>query len=86
MAKATVSNPRFVKYDCPGYFPEPPPPGLDECELAKWALAREQRLLQDRLAWDAKWAPGAHATANGQSLRAIENKKKKVKEKCKNDC
>ena len=30
-------------------YRQPPPPGLDECELLKWKLAREQRLLQDRI-------------------------------------
>lgn len=60
---------------------------MNECERAKWELAREERLLHDRMAWDAKWSPGAHAAAIAQSQKAVQNKKKKVKRVCKNeDC
>jgi hypothetical protein len=67
-------------------YKEPPPPGLDECELLKWKLRREERLLQDRMAWDAKWSPGRHSDAIEQSRKAIENLKKKIRNRCKEDC
>lgn len=38
-------------------YAQPPPPDLDECELLKWQLQREQNLFQARQAWDAKWSP-----------------------------
>lgn len=63
-----------------------PPPDLDECELLKWKLAREERLLQDRMAWDNKWMPGRHDDAMQQTRNAINNLKKKIKRVCKEEC
>jgi len=52
-------------------YAAPMPPGLDPCEQLAWKLKREQRLLEDRTAWDAKWFPGRHDAAIEQSKSAI---------------
>ncbi len=68
-------------------YAEPPPPDLDECEKLRWRLKREERLLQDRLNWDAKWKTGAHDRANKQTRRAIQRLKNQLKRKrCDDPC
>ncbi len=68
-------------------YREPPPPGLDECELLKWKLAREKRLVQDMRNWDAKWSnTNRHGGAIQQHLNAIKNLEKKIKRVCKDPC
>lgn len=67
-------------------YNEPPPPGLDECQLLKWKLEREKRLLHDREAWDASWSPGRHASANQQSRNAIRRLEAQIRRKCKDQC
>ena len=42
---------------------EPPPPGLDKCENAKWQRDRAKQCMDLRQDWDNKWWPGRHATA-----------------------
>lgn len=59
-------------------YDERPPPNLDECEMLRWQLKREQALLAARQAWDAKWGPH-HASAIAQSQKAIRNLKRKLK-------
>lgn len=59
-------------------YAEPPPPNLDECEMLRWKLKREQALLAARQAWDAKWG-SHHADAIAQSQRAIKNFEDKLK-------
>lgn len=81
VANSYVNNPEAqAEYEAyKDAYAQPPPPDLDECELLKWQLQREQNLLQARQAWDAKWSPGRHAVANAQSQRAINNIKDKMK-------
>ena len=68
-------------------YKTPPPPGMDECELLRWQLKREEDLLRGREAWDAKWDSGRHAAANQQSRNAIQNIKDKMKRlKCEESC
>jgi RHS repeat-associated protein len=59
-------------------YAEPPPPNLDECEMLRWQLKREQALLAARQAWDAKWG-AHHSEAIAQSQRAIKNFEEKLK-------
>ncbi|MCP4457225.1 MAG: RHS repeat protein, partial [Cytophagales bacterium] len=62
-------------------YAQPPPPGLDECELLRWKLQREKKLLQGRQAWDKKWGTGTNDKVNKQSERAMNNIRKKMKKK-----
>jgi RHS repeat-associated protein len=59
-------------------YAQPPPPDLDQCELLKWQLKREQNLLAARQAWDAKWG-AHHAEAIVQSQSAIKNLQEKLR-------
>jgi len=61
----------------------PPPPGMNECELLKWKLQREEQLLKNRQNWDNKWASGTHSEPIRQSQRAIEKLKRKIEKVCK---
>lgn len=83
-----VDDPRAAEEwsDYKERYREPPPPNLDECELLKWKLRREQRLLSDRMQWDKRWAPGTHDEPIKQSKNAIRNLKKKIKRVCQEDC
>jgi RHS repeat-associated protein len=63
-------------------YRNPPPPGMDECDLLRWKLAREKQLLKDRTDWDAKWCPGRHDEAIKQTKNAIRNLEKKIRKKC----
>jgi len=68
-------------------YDQPQPPGLDECELLKWKLAREKRLVQDMRNWDAKWSStNRHAGAIQQHLNAIKSLEKKINRVCKDQC
>lgn len=60
-------------------YAQPPPPNLDPCELLRWRLNREKALLAARQAWDAKWGPH-HPEAIAQSLSAVRNAEKKLKD------
>jgi len=64
--------------DYKNQYGEPPPPNLDECEMLRWQLKREQALLAARQAWDAKWGPH-HAATIPQSQNAIRNIEAKLK-------
>jgi hypothetical protein len=65
-------------------YNEPPPHFNDLCERWKWELAREERLLNARRAWDSKWWPGRHSGNRGeeQAENAIEKLKDKIKRLC----
>jgi hypothetical protein len=67
-------------------YREPMPPGMDECEQLRWKLKREQRLLEDRQNWDARWAPGTHDEAIRQTQNAIRNLEREIKSKCQDSC
>ena len=65
-------------------YRQPQPPGLDECELLKWKLAKEKRLVQDMRNWDAKWSlTSRHAVAIRQRISAIKNLEERIKRVCK---
>ena len=62
-------------------YDQPPPPFKDPCDELRWRLKREEQLLRDRQAWDAKWLPGRHSEMGGeiQSENAIRKLKDKLK-------
>jgi hypothetical protein len=84
IAKTWIDDPDANKewQDYKDRYREPPPPGLDECTLLRWKLAREKQLLKDRTDWDAKWCPGRHDEAIKQTKNAIRNLEKKIRRKC----
>ena len=59
-------------------YKQPPPPNLDECEMLRWRLKREQNLLAARQAWDARWG-NHHPDAIQQSVNAVKNAEDKLR-------
>jgi RHS repeat-associated protein len=69
---------------------EPPPPGLDACEKAKWKLNKAKACKQLRQANTDRWWGGGDDVHNPQLPfdldQAIQRAEKAVKRQCKNEC
>ncbi len=63
---------------------ERPPPGLNDCEKAKWKLKRNQDCKRLREAWDRKWQPGRHQQNIDELDRAIQNLQDWISKHCPN--
>jgi RHS repeat-associated protein len=61
---------------------EPPPPGLDPCDLARWKLSRNQDCRNMRQDWDNKWQPGRHDNDIANLDRSIQNLKQWIAQNC----
>jgi RHS repeat-associated protein len=69
---------------------EPPPPNMDPCEKAKWALRKAQACKAVRQAMTNRWFGGvfdaAHADHMQQLDREIQNAQQKVINACNKQC
>ena len=84
-AAAQEKQAEYIKYKA--RCNQPPPPGLDPCENAKWRLQRNIDCYNMRKAWDAKWGPGnGHAAALVNAQQSIDNAQADVDKHCNKKC
>jgi hypothetical protein len=69
---------------------EPPPPGLDPCERAKWKLKKAKDCKALRQEFTNKWYNGQfdddHAKHMEQLDNEMRNAERAIKHSCKNEC
>jgi RHS repeat-associated protein len=61
---------------------QPPPPGLDRCDLARWKLGRAKACVTLRKDWRDKYGPNPHDNQIQQREREIQNLEREVQQHC----
>jgi RHS repeat-associated protein len=64
----------------------PPPPGLNECELARWQYRQAMSCQRKRQDWEARWGTPESKAAHERGLANVKNRLKNAAEAIKNYC
>jgi hypothetical protein len=65
------SNPDEDRRDYRRVCDQPPPPGLNKCELAQWLYGRAKECLRLRKVWKDEYGPRKHDDAIPERERAL---------------